>query len=543
MSELPCNIVPLGECPAMPAVLQPGTKSFVAGRSTGANLRIDHPSISRQHFSIGAINGKWTLSDLGSRHGTRLNGTLLKPRQPVALRNGDRIGVIHWTLRVDVGDQVPESMTIAPDSDVDSAAVQVMESTAARSDSQRMLELLIAASVSIYSGGAEAACAEQVVRACVEGTQCERALVVRSDPGAQHVTVIAEWPKGSSRIRPLSRTLIRAALAGRPVCVRDDFASSPSQSMIGSGANEAVCVPIASGSAIDTCLYLDEFVGRVDFDQVLSFAHALGRWCGVAFARLQQSDMEERQRDLLEELNSARQVQERMMGAQSGRKNGVMWKMVSLPGEVVAGDIFATHVSPDGIGLSLCLGDVSGKGLGPGLLMAAMTAHLDASLSAGVAPLKAVRDLSDFVCARAVAGQFATLVMANIDATLRRARVVDAGHSYLRLVDQSGAVRTVGLSGGVPLGVVEGFEYELNDMPLAKGDRLVIFSDGVEEQRNAEGEMLGSARVTAALVGSRSCAEDVDRLMNCLKQHASGIKYADDVTIASAALEADYPSA
>jgi len=173
--------------------------------------------------------------------------------------------------------------------------------------------------------------------------------------------------------------------------------------------------------------------------------------------------------------------------------------------------------------------------------MAAMTAHLDASLSAGVAPVKAVRDLSDFVCARAVSGQFATLVMANMDAALRRARIVDAGHSYLRVVDQSGAIRSLGLSGGVPVGVVEGFDYELNDIPLTQGDRLVIFSDGVEEQRNAEGEMLGSARVTAALAGSRSCGEDVERLMNCLQQHANGIKYADDVTIASAALEVDYP--
>ena len=541
MSELPCTIVPLGGCPAAPLVLQPGNKSFVAGRSTGANLRIDHPSISRQHFAIALINGKWTLSDLGSRHGTMINGTKLEPRQPVSLRNGDRIGVIHWSLRVDLGDQMPEPTTIVHDVGVEPSAVQVMKSAPVRSDSQRMLELLISASVSIYSGDAESTCAEQVVRSCVDGTQCERALVVRCDPQVQHVTVVSEWPEGSSKIRPLSRTLIRAAMEGRPVCLRDDFSNSPSQSMIGSGVNEAVCVPIPSGSSVDTCLYLDEFVGKVDFDQVLSFAQAMGRWCGVAFARLRQRDMEERQRDLMEELNSARQVQERMMGAQEGRKNGVVWKMLSLPGQVVAGDIFATHLSPDGTGLTLCLGDVSGKGLGPGLLMAAMTAHLDASLSAGVAPLKAVSDLADFVCVRAVAGQFATLVMANVDAALRRVRIVDAGHAYLRIVDHSGAVRSLGLSGGVPVGVVEGFEYELNDVSLEKGDRLVIFSDGVEEQRNAEGEMLGSARVTAALAGSRSCSEDVDRLMNCLKQHANGIKYADDVTIASAALEADYP--
>jgi hypothetical protein len=542
MSELPCTLVPLGGCPASSAVLQPGTKSFVAGRSNGANLRIDHPSVSRQHFAIGFINGRWTISDLGSRHGTKLNGTALEPRRPVPLRNGDRIGVIHWSIRVDLGDQVPESTTIVHDGESEASAIRVMESANTQSDSQRMLELLISASVSIYSGDAEAVCAEQVVRSCVDGTQCERALVVRSDAGAQHVTVLSEWPKHSSKIRPLSRTLIRGALEGRPVCMRDDFASAPSQSMIGSGVQEAVCIPIASGPTIDTCLYLDEFVGKVDFEQVLSFAQAMGRWCGVAFARLRQRDMEERQQDLLAELNSARQVQERMMGAQSGRKNGVVWKMTSLPGEVVAGDIFATHVSPDGVGLSLCLGDVSGKGLGPGLLMAAMTAHLDASLSAGVAPLKAVRDLSDFVCGRAEAGQFATLVMANIDASVRRARIVDAGHAYMRIVDRSGSVRSVGLSGGVPVGVVEGFDYELNDIPLGQGDRLIIFSDGVEEQRNAEGEMLGGARVTAALQGSQSCREDVDRLMNCLKQHANGVKYSDDVTVASAALEADYPT-
>lgn len=227
------------------------------------------------------------------------------------------------------------------------------------------------------------------------------------------------------------------------------------------------------------------------------------------------------------------------MGADAGNNGTIAWKMVSIPGEVVAGDIFGVKAIKGAESTAVFLGDVSGKGLGPGLLMAAITAYLDASLSGGQVLDRALVDLSNFVGARAVSGQFATFALAEFHGPSRMLSLFDAGHGYYFVVGAQGQIRDAKVSGGVPIGVVEDFEYERNRIALEHGDRVVLFSDGVAEQTNESGEMLGKERAGVALAGSTSCAEDVDRMAKCLKDFAQGTKYTDDVTIASITLAGD----
>ncbi len=130
-------------------------------------------------------------------------------------------------------------------------------------------------------------------------------------------------------------------------------------------------------------------------------------------------------------------------------------------------------------------------------------------------------------------------MMAEVDAVAREINFFDAGHGYYCVVDRMGHTKPIAVESGIPIGVIEDFLYATTTIPLAQGDRLVLFSDGLAEQRNDEGEMLGSQRVAAALIGSRSCEEDVARLWELLKEFAKNLKYADDVTIASLMLAAD----
>ncbi|MDA1262033.1 MAG: SpoIIE family protein phosphatase [Planctomycetota bacterium] len=540
MSNESCTIVPLGACPASALQLQPDGKTCIIGRSAGASLRLDHQSISRQHASLVFSNGRWAVTDLGSRHGTTLNGVALEVRQPMPLRSGDRIGLNPWVLRFDMGQN--EGATIVQASSMNSGGtVVVMAPSKEKSQAQIQLDLLITSSVSIYAAATEVEMVTEVAKVCVQGTKCERALIVRFlDSGSgSRLEVVGEWPAGAIAIRPVSRTLLNGASKGKPVRLSEDDSFGSAQSIIGTGVNGAACIPIMIDSTIEAYLYLDEFEGKVNYEDVLSFSQAIGRWTGLSLMRLQRFELESRQRELLEELAAARQVQERMMGATSGNKGEVSWAMCSIPGQVVAGDIFGVHRSPTQLGATVFLGDVSGKGLGPGLLMAAITAHLEAQLSAGVRAEKAICDLSNFVSTRAVAGQFATFTMAEVDCAARKIHFIDAGHGYYCVVDRNGNAKPVDVDGGIPIGVVEDFLYESNEISLAKGDRLVLYSDGLAEQRNDEGEMLGPVRVAAALVGSLTCADDVNRLTELLKAFAKNLKYADDVTIASLMLAAD----
>ncbi|RLS28109.1 MAG: FHA domain-containing protein [Planctomycetota bacterium] len=545
MSNEACTLVPLGSCPASVLQLQPDGKTCIIGRSAGASLRLEHQSISRQHASLTFLNGRWTITDLGSRHGTTLNGVSLEARVSMPLRSGDRIGLNPWSLRFDMGRN--EGATIVHSSAMDSGGtVIVMAPSKEKSQAQIQLDLLITSSVSIYAATTEVEIVTEVAKVCVQGTKCERALIVRfldsGDGAGSRMELMGEWPEGSLKNRPVSRTLLNGAAKGKPVRLSEDDSFGAAQSIVGTGVNGAACIPIMMDSSVEAYLYLDHFQGKVNYEEVLSFSQAIGRWTGLSLMKLQRFELESRQRELLEELAAARQVQERMMGATAGNQGDVVWAMYSIPGQVVAGDIFGVHRSPTQVGATVFLGDVSGKGLGPGLLMAAITAHLEAQLSAGIRAGKAICDLSNFVASRAVAGQFATFVMAEVDSVARKINFFDAGHGYYCVVDRTGIVKPIDVDGGIPIGVVEDFLYETTEISLAKGDRLILYSDGLAEERNDEGEMLGPDRVAAALAGSLTCEDDVNRLRELLKVFAKNVKYADDVTIASLMLAFDVKS-
>lgn len=501
-------------------------------------MRLDHPSISRQHASFNFQNGRWMITDLGSRHGTNVNGVPLEPRQPMPLRSGDRIGLNPWTLRFDMGSN--EGAVIVHTAETGSGStVVVMTPPKEKSEAQIQLDLLITSSVSIYAATTEVEMVTEVAKVCVQGTQCERALIVRLLGGDGRLEIIGEWPAGAVAVRPVSRTLLHAASLGKPVRLSDAESFGAAQSIVGTGVTGAVCIPIMIDSSIEAFLYLDEFGTKTNFDDVLLFSQAIGRWTGLALMKFRRFELESRQRELLEELASARQVQERMMGATSGSQGDVVWAMCSIPGQVVAGDIFGVHGSPTQSCVTVFLGDVSGKGLGPGLMMAAITAHLEAQLSAGVRAEKAIGDLSNFVVSRTASEYFATFALAEVDAAARKINFFDAGHGYYLLVDRTGNAKSIKVEAGIPIGIIDGYMYERNEISIATGDRIVLFSDGLAEQRNDEGSMLGPERIAAALVGSLTFEDDVSRLTELLKAFANNMKYADDVTIASIMLAAD----
>ncbi len=532
-----CTLVPLGNCPMSSTKVPSDGKGVIVGRSAGATLRLDHPSISRQHAAIVCQNERWAITDLGSRHGTLLNGVALQPRVPTPLRHADRITFRPWTIRFELGAHSGnETVVSASDMGMGSNTVQVVPVAKVKTDAERQLDGLIAASIDIQGATTELELGKAVAKACVDGTRCERALLVRFLSGEGRLEVLGAWPDGAEARRPVSRTLLRAATEGKTVRLSEDSSYGNAQSIVGTGINGAICVPVMVDSTAEAFVYLDQFKSLDGFDQIASFSQAVARLGGFALTRLQRHDLELRQKALLDELESARRVQERMMGADSGDNGIIRWKMISIPGEVVAGDIFGVNVLADSKTAAAFLGDVSGKGLGPGLLMAAITAYIDASLAGGASLDRAIIDLSNFVAKRAVSGQFATCAIAEFDRTSNSLSLFDAGHGYYFLVTAEGSVKELDVSGGVPIGVVEDFEYDRNRISLSLGDRVVLFSDGVAEQTNEIGEMLGKDRAGQVLAGSRSCDEDVTRIASLLKEFAQGTKYVDDVTIASITL-------
>jgi len=198
------------------------------------------------------------------------------------------------------------------------------------------------------------------------------------------------------------------------------------------------------------------------------------------------------------------------------------------PAGVVSGD-YCDYFTADRDLLFLC-GDVSGKGVAASMLMS----HLHAtfrSLADAELPLNRMVEAANRIFLEStLAGQFATLVVgrASDDGTVE---LVNAGHLPVLHLHADGANSQEAT--GVPLGMFSAAQFSPHRLDLRRAEALLIYTDGLTEARNANGDEYSIHRVER--FASHSEGLDAKTLIrNCLDDLAkfqSGIKQTDDLTL------------
>ena len=212
---------------------------------------------------------------------------------------------------------------------------------------------------------------------------------------------------------------------------------------------------------------------------------------------------------------------------------GVEFAYSYAPGRMVAGDLFDV-VALEGNRVGMFLGDVMGKGAGAAVAMTAMQTWLCAGLPRCDELSKFVSDASSFCYNTFESAKFVTLWFGLVDLEARRLEFVDAGHGFCILIPAGRTPLVVTTKGGPPLGLMPDCVYPSDTMHLGKGDRVVLFSDGVVEQFDAaHTEQFGMKRALSLLETSDSPQEDVRVLEEAVRAHADAEELTDDLTIAS----------
>jgi high-affinity nickel-transport protein len=135
------------------------------------------------------------------------------------------------------------------------------------------------------------------------------------------------------------------------------------------------------------------------------------------------------------------------------------------PAQAVSGDFYFVDEDPTGAVVA-CIADVSGKGVGPALLMANVQAALETIVEAGVNPGALCARLNQFVTRHAAAGRYVTFFAMRLDARAGRLSYCNAGHNPPLLLRADGTV--VPLNGGGPvLGVFQDREFEEREFAVA----------------------------------------------------------------------------
>jgi sigma-B regulation protein RsbU (phosphoserine phosphatase) len=569
----PIRLDPIAGPDADALRVEPGGVGTI-GRSMNNDMVLLDGAVSREHASVQDKGGRWLLVDRGSRHGTLLNGVRLEAGEPAVIRGGDLVRIGPWTLRVRLASS-PESTrrtgtgvsgtgtamaTVVASPGKGEVVHQVRDDEVGRLAKNR-LDLLFEYAAQINAAPDEQRLCEAALQNAITGSGYSRGALLRGE--GDGFEVIASVTKGSDAFTPasfdVSASLLSKASDGRPALLESMGGDMPDygQSVMDLSIHSALCVPITVGEQIDSYLYLDARGRERTVQQdATGFCVALARICGLALSNLVRRDLEKRQAEMMVQLGAAREAQQVILPPEQGEIGGMTYALRMRPGMYVAGDMFdiidvnaaerergkvygVRRVESDaerGDRVAVFLGDVTGEGIGAGILMASGQAHLHALLQQHADPEIAVNAVNKYLAEHSPPDRFISLWVGLFDRDARTLTYVDAGHGHWAVVRDGKATKEP-VRGGIPAAIDPGVTYQARTIPFGGADRLVVFSDGVIEQ-SATGttraeDMFGLERVLEILGASASPAADVEGVMRAVLAHAGGDALDDDTTIAS----------
>jgi phosphoserine phosphatase RsbU/P len=230
----------------------------------------------------------------------------------------------------------------------------------------------------------------------------------------------------------------------------------------------------------------------------------------------------------MDDLNTAGQLQRMLLPPAALSLSG--WQAVHVfePAGVVSGDY--VDLVPHDDGLYFMLGDVSGKGVAASLLMAQLHAMFRTLVPFRLPLDGLMARASALLCASSLPTQYATLVCGYLDPS-GSVEISNAGHPP-PLIATGGNHATVHAT-GVPMGLFCESQFSSSTFTLASGDTLLMYTDGLSEARNGDGEEYGPRRIADTL--SRHATRSLRELLDaCLADQLSfrdGGVNTDDLTV------------
>jgi len=244
------------------------------------------------------------------------------------------------------------------------------------------------------------------------------------------------------------------------------------------------------------------------------------------------ADQAARRRHLEEELELARRIQVALLPEELPEVPGYELLGVNLPSRGVSGDFYEVEERRGGWECVLWVADVCGKGVAASLLMASLEALSAAPIKEGLDPDEIFVRVSHLLYERTSEERFATAFLAVLEPRTGRVRYANAGHNPALVVRAGGEREWLGAT-GIPLGILEGYGYGMGRLELQPGDLILLYTDGITEAFNPEGEEFGAERF--AEVCSRRRGDGLKVLFRSLEDEleafARGVPFEDDRTL------------
>jgi sigma-B regulation protein RsbU (phosphoserine phosphatase) len=242
--------------------------------------------------------------------------------------------------------------------------------------------------------------------------------------------------------------------------------------------------------------------------------------------------LEKAQAQLKAELEVARSLQLAILPAAFPARSGCEAAARMIPATTMGGDFYDYIELPDGE-IGLVIADVSGHGVPAAFFMAVARTNLRELAVHHTDPGQCLAQTNDALCAQNPLDLFVTVFYCVLDPKSGVLRYANGGHNPPYIRRAAGAVESLSGAGGLVLGAMPGARYPTHTVQLLRGDRLVLYTDGVTEAFNPAEELYGAHRLVdeVHVHGGGTPAALVERICQSVTNFAGSAPQSDDITL------------
>lgn len=526
---------------------------FRIGRQSDNDLVLRDNRISRNHAVIEADGESYCVRDLSSRLGVYVNGTRIDRQR---LLNADQV---HF------GPEDSYRLVFTfEEEEIQRLLAQVLphnREDASRAPALAQLGALVEVARAVETSLTSDDVLSAVVDAALRITRTERGFLLLASDDTLDVRVARDTrgqPLSGDELR-VPRSLIHRALRNRREFLSMDLTSPSPQSAAECTVADlelrgVVAVPLVRARSAATAatrsedswrnetvgvLYLDSRAGAADLswgNRELLETLALEASTIIENARLLEENRA-RQR-MEEELRIARQIQQSLLPRHLPQTGWLRAAGATVPSYQVGGDYFDVRTAgPDA--WSLIVVDVSGKGASSALLASLIQGAFLGEPAESEHMASMPERLNAFLCERTEGEKFATLFYCRV-AREGTMHWINAGHCPPLVLGPDASLTSLD-STSLPIGMIEDAEYVVSKTRLAPGSKILIYSDGVSEALNQDGEYFTERRVRGCLRESagQPCTGVLTALSQAVADFSAGTVQADDITILAVEFQPD----
>jgi phosphoserine phosphatase RsbU/P len=512
---------------------------FTVGRKVDKDLVIADPRVSRDHAQIMQEGQEFFIEDLGSKHGTFVNGERIQRQK---LERGDRL---------EFGARDSAYILFNPAHATSNTAreflsqISVIGGIKPETTELETLRLFLEAARKLNTAGVLDEILITMLDVTLELTKAERAYVFLKDEDGNLSLKAGRNSKKEPLLddKTISHSILEESMRSNSEFLLTDTSQSLDlsgrQSIVAYDLRTVVCIPLrkmqvqqtrdaqtpAPGIAAQAMgvLYVDSRFASRDISGVSQdILHAIATEAASLIENARLVQAEEEARRYQQELSIAASIQQRLMQVKIPEVPFARLRGRNLSCKEIGGDFFDAVNTKEG--LAVVLADVSGKGVSAALLASTLQGMIYSHLSAGMPLLGVVSAVNRFFTDKLVGEKYATVLLVRLrrDGELE---YVNCGHVPPLLVCAGEVIRPT--HGNVPVGLLADATFESATCQMKSGDRFILVTDGVTEAENAMGDFFEDFRLEEAACKSPT----YEGIFSAVMEFCAGNPLSDDCTV------------